>query len=137
MVHFRLLVGAGRQAAKVDPKSAIQLPGYRDLPGANGTLVGMRTGSTELQDNLPVHLAMTLRRYHDHIVFSDYEEDFEGHHIFDALESVSSYMRETYPDFALWQRLKQFERAALQPNELSGTEIQVDQGNGKADNPGW
>lgn len=132
-----LLVDFERPSVKIDLKSTLEHVGSRDLPGANDTLVIMRTGSTELQDKLPIHLSTTLRRYPNYIIFSDYEEDFEGHHIFDALESVDPHMKETHPDFALWRRMKQYGRAALKSDELSGTSILVDQGTGKADNPGW
>jgi hypothetical protein len=110
---------------------------YRDFPGANDTLVVMRTGSTELQDKLPIHLATTLLRYPDSIIFSDYEEDFENNHIIDALESVNPYLKETSPDFELWRRLKQEGRSILQQDELSGQSIWLDFGAGKARNPGW
>lgn len=110
---------------------------YKHLPGANETLVILRTGSTELQDKLPIHLATTLLRYPDSIIFSDYEEDFENNHIIDALESVSPHLRETSPDFELWRRLKQDGRATLRLDELSGQSIWVDKGTGKAKNPGW
>ncbi|KAH0075934.1 glycosyltransferase family 31 protein, partial [Aureobasidium melanogenum] len=90
---------------------------YKHLPGANETLVIMRTGSTELQDKLPIHLATTLLRYPDSIIFSDFEEDFENHHIVDALENYG--------------------RTILRVEELSGKSIWVDHGAGKANNPGW
>lgn len=110
---------------------------YKDLPGANDTLVVMRTGSTELQDKLPIHLATTLLRYPDSIIFSDYEEDFENRHVIDALESVDAHLQETSPDFELWRRLKQDGRSVLQQDELSGQSIWLDFGTGKAKNPGW
>ncbi|KAI4762618.1 hypothetical protein E4T52_10743 [Aureobasidium sp. EXF-3400] len=109
----------------------------KDLPGANDTLVVMRTGSTELQDKLPIHLATTLLRYPDSIIFSDYEEDFENRHVIDALESVDSHLKEKSPDFELWRRLKQDGRSVLQQDELSGQSIWLDLGTGKAKNPGW
>ncbi|KAG9761559.1 glycosyltransferase family 31 protein, partial [Aureobasidium melanogenum] len=115
----------------------LQGPDYKSLPGANETLVIMRTGSTELQDKLPIHLATTLLRYPDSIIFSDFEEDFKNRHIFDALESVDPHLKETSPDFDLWRRLKQYGRAILRTDELSGKAVWVDHGTGKAKNPGW
>jgi hypothetical protein len=115
------------------------LPGleYRYLPGANDTLVVTRTGSTELQDKLPIHLATTLLRYPDSIIFSDYEEGFENRHVLDALETVDSHLKEENPDFELWRRLKQEGRSVLRQDELSGQSIWLDLGTGKAKNPGW
>ncbi|KAH0078466.1 alpha-1,2-mannosidase, partial [Aureobasidium melanogenum] len=125
------------EVMKDEPTSAKHDPDYKHLPGANETLVIMRTGSTELQDKLPIHLATTLLRYPDSIIFSDFEEDFENHHIVDALENVSSHLKETSPDFDLWRRLKQYGRTILRVEELSGKSIWVDHGAGKANNPGW
>lgn len=126
-----------KQILRDEPPTAEHDPDYRILPGANETLVIMRTGSTELQDKLPIHLATTLTRYPDSIIFSDFEEDFENRHILDALESVDQNLRETSPDFELWRRLKQHGRASLQSDELSGQTIWIDHGTGKAINPGW
>jgi hypothetical protein len=96
-----------------------------------------RTGSTELQDKLPVHLTTTLLYYPNSLIFSDYEEEFQNRHVFDALESVDSHLKETSPDFELWRRLKQEGRSILQQDELSGQSVWLDLGTGKAENPGW
>lgn len=120
-----------------DFTASLHGPEYKNLPGANDTLVVMRTGSTEFQDKLPIHLATTLLRYPDSIIFSDYEEDFQNRHVIDILESVDSHLKDTSPDFELWRRLKQGGRSVLQQNELSGQAIWVDPGTGKANNPGW
>lgn len=135
--NLPLLAHLEKQIISNEQTTLLQGPDYKSLPGANETLVIMRTGSTELQDKLPIHLATTLLRYPDSIIFSDFEEDFEDHHIFDALESVSSLLKETSPDFDLWRRLKQHGRTILRADELSGKSIWVDHGTGKAENPGW
>lgn len=135
--NLPLLARLEKRIIHGDYKTVLHGPDYKDLPGANDTLVVMRTGSTELQDKLPIHLATTLLRYPNSLVFSDFEEDFEHYHIIDALESVDSHLKETSPDFDLWRRLKQFGRAVLRPDELSGKAVWVDQGTGKAKNPGW
>jgi hypothetical protein len=57
----------------------------RELPGANDTVVILRTGSTEIADKLPVHLSTTLNCYPNHLIFSDHEEIFQGENIIDAL----------------------------------------------------
>lgn len=85
--------------------------------------------------NLPL-----LARLEKRIVRDDYTTvlpDPAWNHIIDALESVSTQLRETNSDFDLWRRLKQFGRAVLRPDELSGKAVWVDQGTGKAKNPGW
>lgn len=65
------------------------------LPGANETLVVLRTGATEIQDRFPVHTSTTLRCLPRYLIFSDVEEDFAREHVHDALESVSPDIKPT------------------------------------------
>ena len=108
-----------------------------ELPGANDTLVILKTGATELQDKLPVHFHTTLLCYPNYLIFSDHEEELEGHHIIDALDFVDPEVKSFNPDFELWRRLEQQGRAALAPDELSGPESKVSPMTGKGSNPGW
>lgn len=106
------------------------------LPGANDTLVVLKTGSTELEDKLPVHLKTTATCYPNYMIFSDHEEYFQGNHVFDALESVDKGIRETHPDFELYRRLKEQGREAVISSGVyhSGTK---DSWTGNAENAGW
>lgn len=109
----------------------------RELPGAEDVLVILKTGSTELQDKLPVHISTTLRCYPHYVIFSDYQETYLGETILDALESVDPNVKATHPDFELYRRLQEGGRAALKPSERSGP-VSRDQGaSGKPSNPGW
>ncbi|KAI7252601.1 hypothetical protein KC335_g15629, partial [Hortaea werneckii] len=58
------------------------------LPGAEKTLVVMKTGAAELEAKLPTHFNTTFRCYPNYLVFSDYGEVFEDHVIIDALAEV-------------------------------------------------
>jgi len=107
------------------------------LPGANDTLVIMRTGSTEMKDRLPIHFSTTLKCYPHYMIFSDYEEDYRGEHIIDALESTSPDILANHKDFELYRRLKQNGRQALSEEELSGHKIEPVLASGKPENPGW
>ena len=109
----------------------------RDLPGANDTVVVVKTGSTELIDKLPIHFTTTLRCYPNYLIFSDYDEYLQGEHIIDALEKVSPHIKETHPDFHLHRRLRQMGRASLAPEELNGGVASADAWTGHTDNPGW
>lgn len=113
-----------------------ELPCYA-LPGANETVVVLRTGSTEIADKLPVHLSTTLSCYPNHLIFSDHDETFHGEPIIDALASVSPDILETHPDFELHRRLKRSGRSALEASELSGVDSEVVMMSGKIENPGW
>ena len=109
----------------------------RSLPGANETLIVLRTGSTELASRLPTHLSTSLRCFPNYLIFSDVEETYHGEHIFDALENVSSNIQETNPDFELHRRLRKGGRAALNPSELAGSPDKYASKTGKAENQGW
>lgn len=108
-----------------------------ELPGANETLVVFRTGSTELQDRLPIHLSTTLRCYPNYMIFSDHREHFQGEEIYDALDSVSSDLLDSHPDFDLYRRLKQGGREVLEADQLSGSKTEDTKWHGKLENPGW
>ncbi len=110
----------------------------KHLPGAEDVLVIMKTGSTEFEDKLPIHLNTTLRCYQDYMIFSDYEETFHGEHIYDALEFVNPDTQESHQDFELWRRLrKEGGRTALRATERSGPISRPQGATGKPFNPGW
>lgn len=111
--------------------------GCRQLPGAEHVLVVMKTGATELEAKLPIHLRTTMQCYADSIIFSDFEEDLDGHHIYNALDQVSEHIRSTHDDFDLYRRLQSNGRQALDTSELSSS-LGTDGGKlGKPDNAGW
>jgi hypothetical protein len=114
----------------------VELPCH-SLPGANETVVVLRTGSTEIADKLPVHLSTTLKCYPNHLIFSDHEETFHGETVIDALASVSADILETHPDFELHRRLSRSGRSTLEASELSGVDSEVVMMAGKIANPGW
>jgi hypothetical protein len=109
----------------------------RRLPGAEDVVVIIKTGSTEFVDKLPMHLNTTVLCYPNYLIFSDYEEDFEGQRIIDALDSVTPSIREQHVDFALHRRLKEQGRAALQAEELNKVPGDPSAWTGHTDNPGW
>ncbi|OQO03140.1 hypothetical protein B0A48_11395 [Cryoendolithus antarcticus] len=107
------------------------------LPGANDTVIIMKTGATELEDKFPIHLTTTLRCYPHQLVVSDHGEVYEGFVIHDVLEDVDEHIKATHPDFHLWRRLRDQGRAGLNASELSGPGVALPDGNGKPANPGW
>ena len=135
---------------RLDALNPRDLP-CRNFPGANDTVVILKTGSTELQDKLPVHLNTTLRCYPNHLIVSDYAETYHGESIIDALEDVDASYKDSHADFALYRKLQTSGgRAALDPSELSGPasgpqDIRIENldgltnstKSGKPTNPGW
>lgn len=112
-------------------------PPCQRLPGGEDVVFVMRTGATEIQDKLPAHLNTTFRCYKDFIIFSDYEEAFEGYPVRDVLAPMKQDLIDTNVDFALYLRLKQHGRASLRGDELSGKASFEGSKSGKKDNPGW
>ena len=108
-----------------------------NLEGANHTLIVLRTGSTEIDDRLLVHLSTSLRCFSHYLIFSDLDEDYHGEHIIDALSSVSDDIKADHEDFEIYRKLQQHGRAILDPSELSGAPEAFEKMNGKAQNPGW
>lgn len=108
-----------------------------NLEGANDTLVVLRTGSTEIDDRLLVHLSTSLRCFSQYLIFSDLEEHYHGEHIIDALSSVSDDIKASHEDFEIYRRLQHHGRAILDPSELSGSPEEFEKMSGNAQNPGW
>lgn len=101
----------------------------------------MRTGSTELAAKLPVHLDTVLQCFKNHLIFSDSAETYNKHPILDALESVSTNLKETHPDFNLYRLLRDG-RQTIDPENLHGSPNEPassshESWTGHTENPGW
>lgn len=112
-------------------------PPCSNLRGAKDTLVVLRTGSTEIDDRLLVHLSTSLRCFSHYLIFSDLEENYHGERVIDALSSVSDDIKANHEDFDIYRRLQQHGRAVLDHSELSGSPEVFEKMNGNAENPGW
>jgi hypothetical protein len=77
----------------------------RQLRGADDVLVIVKTGATALRERLPVHFQTTLQCIQHYVVFSDMEEEFEGHFIHDVLSGVSAEMKKSAPEFKFYRDL--------------------------------
>jgi hypothetical protein len=118
------------------PLTQMQLP-CRSLPGADEVLVILRSGSTELDDRLAIHLSTSVRCFPNYLIFSDLEEIYGGEHILDALADVDPGIIKGNPDFELYQRLQKSGRSSLTPSELAGPPDIFANRSGKTGNPGW
>lgn len=103
----------------------------RDL---DDVFVVIKTGATESQKRIPVHLRTTLQCVPHFAIFSDYEETIDGVQVHDILKNVSRTTMEKEPEFKLYQRLQEVGREGLTDEEWG------DDTNGplgKTNNPGW
>lgn len=91
----------------------------RSLPGANDTLVIIKTGVTEFAHKLPVHIDTTIKCYPHYIIYSDHEERFKGEQIHDSLASLPSEIKEENEDFEFYRRVRAGGRQMLDQKELS------------------
>lgn len=79
----------------------------RQLLGADDVLVIVKTGASALRERLPVHFQTTLHCIQHYVIFSDMEEEFEGHYIQDVLSGVSAEMKKSAPEFNFYRDLHQ------------------------------
>lgn len=106
---------------KPDPISVPHTPsGPRcpDIPGADKVLVVLKTGGTESQKRIPVHLSTDLRCIPHFRIYSDLAEEINGIQIHDALDQVDSAYRIAHDDFEHYRLLEQYRREGKDIAEL-------------------
>ncbi|KAI0466838.1 hypothetical protein F4859DRAFT_286060 [Xylaria cf. heliscus] len=103
-----------------------------ESPLLDDILVVMRTGATEVLVKLPVHFRTVLKCVPDYIIYSDLEEEIEGHHTVDVLDEISDNVRATAPEFWLYNKLRAGGREGLEYQTSFGSGP-----TGALDNPGW
>ena len=103
-------------------------------PVAKDILVVLRTGATEVLEKLPVHLSTTLRCIPNYIIYSDYEEEIEGRHIYDVFNELSQDLKDSVPDFKLYHQLRTKGRDGL---SVDGIEHDGSGASGSLENPAW
>lgn len=104
---------------------------------ADDVLVVLRTGATESRQKVPVHFRTTLRCVPHFVVFSDLDEEIEGHAVHDVLGGVSKKGKE-HEDFKLYHHLQKQGRRGLGGQQV----ITAQSGSSKGDylntgNDGW
>ncbi|KAI1743156.1 glycosyltransferase family 31 protein [Xylaria scruposa] len=103
-----------------------------DTSLSKDVLLVVRTGATEVLEKLPVHFSTVLTCVPDYVIYSDLDENLEGHQIFDVLNQTTPNMKMHAPEFWLYNR--------LQTSGRDGMDYETTFGSGPAgalDNPGW
>ncbi|CAL5869964.1 uncharacterized protein PFLUO_LOCUS4197 [Penicillium psychrofluorescens] len=121
------------QSEDMDSLSATD-PCGRQPRDLDDVFVVIKTGATESQQRIPVHLRTTLQCVPHFAIFSDYEETINGVQVHDILKNVSKTTMETEPEFDLYRRLQEVGREGLTDEEW-GDDINGPLG--KTNNPGW
>lgn len=114
-------------------------------PEMDKVMVILKTGITESSHKIPVHIKTSLRCVPHYAIFSDFEEEFEildrssSRRVptVDVLRNVNESVKQTNPDFDLYNRVHEMGRAALQMDEMSRHGDNMETPFGKKDNPGW
>jgi hypothetical protein len=101
-------------------------------PIADDVLVVVRTGMTEALEKLPVHFDTTLKCVPNHAIFSDHEENIQGHQVHDVLNKVSETLKASVPEFELYEHLKREGREDLNNSKHLGSGP-----NGSPENTAW
>lgn len=81
-----------------------------------------------------MHFETTLRCIPHYVVFSDLEEDIAGVRAHDVLRNVKDELRNSNPDFDLYNRVRRSGRAGLKQTDFSND---PNTPSGKPNNPGW
>ncbi|KAI1389080.1 glycosyltransferase family 31 protein [Hypoxylon trugodes] len=111
-------------------------PSCDSLSGLEDLFVILRTGATEAPKKLPVHFATTLRCVPHYVIYSDYEEDIEGHHVYNSLDEVNPDIIASHPDFEYYRRLQAGGREAFTAEEIAQWAAVKNTNSGR-DSPGW
>ncbi|KAL4873587.1 hypothetical protein BDV12DRAFT_192570 [Aspergillus spectabilis] len=114
--------------------SSNQQPRCPSLPGIEDILVVMKTGVTEALEKVPIHFQTTLRCIPNYVIYSDFEEEIGGVRIYDAFRNVDSAVKETVPDFQIYNRLQKRGREGLETQDFAD---EANSAVGKPNNPGW
>jgi hypothetical protein len=77
---------------------------------AEGVVVVMKTGASEIEAKLPIHLNSTFRCAPNVMVFSDMAQDFAGMNIQDSLWHLAYELNKTDPDLRYYLSLKERRR---------------------------
>ncbi|RYP59103.1 hypothetical protein DL769_008677 [Monosporascus sp. CRB-8-3] len=101
-------------------------------PLGDDVLVVLRTGATEALEKLPVHFETILKCVSDYVIYSDMEEDIEGHHVYDVLDQVSDTIKDTMPEFKLYNHIRASGRQGLNYQTVFGSGP-----SGALENLGW
>ncbi|KAJ5710146.1 hypothetical protein N7493_009738 [Penicillium malachiteum] len=119
--------------SEIEIEIEVPTPSCPPLPGIEDVLVILKTGITEAQDKVPVHIRTTLECIPNVLIVSDFEEDITGVRTHDVFRNTSASVRQN-PDFALYNRARKSGRAGLTEQDLVKV---ANSASGMSDNPGW
>ena len=84
----------------------------------NDLLVVLKTGTTELYTKLNIHFSTTFRCIPHYVIFSDLDQQFGPHHIFDVLDVYPDSIVSEKDSFALYRKLQRYRSRGGKLEEL-------------------
>lgn len=94
----------------------------QNLPGARDVAVIMRTGVTQIEAALTVHLETTLKCPPNTIIFSDHEELYQGkYEIRDVLANMDPAILNESEEFELYRKVREVGREGLDAADVTGS----------------
>lgn len=113
---------SGNDNATVPAGNRSAQPGVdcRHSEGVEDIVIVLKTGSTEIYEKLPIHLATTFACASDFLVYSDLAQQFGPIHVRDALALLSQEMIRTHDDLAQYRLLKEHVAVGADAAELRG-----------------
>ncbi|ORY68918.1 uncharacterized protein BCR38DRAFT_335455 [Pseudomassariella vexata] len=106
------------------------------LQGLNDLFVILKTGANEAHKKLPPHFDTTLRCVPHYGIWSDMEEEIDGHHVLNALDEMDPNIVVSHADFEYYRRLQRNGLDAFTAEELYKWETAPNTPSGH-DSPGW
>ncbi|KAF2432301.1 hypothetical protein EJ08DRAFT_631048 [Tothia fuscella] len=81
-------------------------PSCSNLPGANKTVLVLKTGASEVEKRLPIHFQTTFKCTPNFLIFSDMNQTFHGHTIHDALDEMHLHLPHDDDDLKYYNSLQ-------------------------------
>lgn len=101
-------------------------------------LVVLRTGASESLEKVPVHFRTTLQCVPNYVIFSDMDEEIEGHQVEDVLGGVTAKTKYEHQDFRHYHQLQEHGRSKLKNQQvITAMSGSVKGDYLQTDNPGW
>ncbi|KAI1635862.1 hypothetical protein F4809DRAFT_642092 [Biscogniauxia mediterranea] len=126
LYYYYILQGASHQLIQptehICPEAHLQ----------DDILMVVRTGATEIQEKLPIHFKTTLTCVSDYVIYSDMEEEIDGHHVYNVLDQANQSLEDTAPEFGLYYHLQERGREGLDYTTTFGSGP-----GGALENLGW
>ena len=92
--------------------------GCPSLPGIQDVLVILKTSAVVVDKLLPAHLNTSLRCIPNYVIYSDLEEDVDGHHVYNVLKEAEFSTQVANSDFDLYKQLQLHGRADVGVQQL-------------------